>query len=164
MRNTLCPKARSENLVVQTLPGETLVYDITANHAHCLNETAAFVWSKCSGDLSIDDIAHSATVAFGKPVNADLVNFAVKELNDRKLLSESGVYLPEIPSRREAIKRLGLASAIAVPIIASLVAPSNVLASISCGCANPGNCTSQAGNACPPGAFTCNVFGICVVP
>lgn len=163
MGNTLCPKARSENLVVQTLPGETLIYDMTANEAHCLNETAAFVWSKCNGDLTVDDIAHSAATAFGKPVNADLINFAVKELNDRKLLSDSGVHLPAMPSRREVIKRLGLASAIALPIIASIVAPSSALASISCSCSSPGNCISQAGNACPPGALFCNIQGICVV-
>ena len=164
MKDFFCPKARSENLVIQTLPDETLVYDMTSNEAHCLNETAAFVWSKCSGDLTVDDIAHSATIAFGKPVSADLVNFAVKELNDRKLLSESGIDLPAISSRRQVIKKLGLASAIAVPIVASIVAPTSALASVSCGCANPGNCPSQAGGACPPGAFTCGLQGICVVP
>ena len=146
MGNTLYPRARSGNLVVQALPGETLVYDITANHAHCLNETAAFVWGKCTGDLSIDEIAVSAAAAFGKPVNADLVNFAVKELNDRKLLSESGIDLPAMPSRREAIKRIGLVSAIAVPVIASIVAPVSAASSISCGgCANPSTCFARTG-------------------
>ncbi len=163
MAKTLYPKARSENLVVQMLLDETLVYDVTANEAHCLNQTAAFIWRKCSGDLSIDEIALSATAAFGKPVNADLINFAVKELNDRKLLSSTGIDLPALPSRREAIKRVGLASAIAIPIIASIVAPSSVLANVSCACTIPANCVTQAGNQCPPNAFTCNPNGICVV-
>ena len=164
MSNTFYPKARSENLVVQTLLGETLVYDITTNEAHCLNETAAFIWSRCSGDVSIDEIAASVSASFGKPVDADLVNFAVKELNDRKLLSSDAMDLPAMPSRREAIKRIGLVSAITLPVIASIVAPSNVLASSSCGCTTPSQCPSQAGNACPPGAFTCNANGICAVP
>ena len=53
------PKARSSELVIQTVGNETLVYDLNSNEAHCLNETAALVWSKCNGQLSIDDISKS---------------------------------------------------------------------------------------------------------
>ncbi|SRR5258708_32235669 len=142
MKNILCPKARSENLVIQTLPEETLVYDLTTNEAHCLNETAAFVWNNCKGDISIDEIAKSVETRFGHAVDADYVRLAVKQLDDKKLLIESGLGGLAMPSRREAIKKIGLASAIAIPIVASIVAPPNALASLSCACVAPADCAT----------------------
>jgi len=158
MKNILCPKARSENLVIQTLPGETLVYDLTTNEAHCLNETAAFVWDKCKGDISIDEIARSVETRFGHAVDADYVRLAVKQLDDKNLLTESGLGGLAMPSRREAIKKIGLASAIAIPIVASMVAPQSALASTSCICVTPADCATQGG--CPS-TVNCNGTGQC---
>ncbi len=157
MKNILCPKARSENLVIQTLPGETLVYDMTTNEAHCLNETAAFVWNNCKGDISIDEIAKSVETRFGHAVSADFVRLAVKQLDDKKLLTESGLGGLAMPSRRDAIKKIGLASAIAIPIVASMVAPQNALASVSCACVSNTDCTLSP--SCPMGG--CNGSGLC---
>lgn len=50
MRNVPHPKARFENLVIQMIADETLVYDLANHRAHCLNETAAFVWGRCTGE------------------------------------------------------------------------------------------------------------------
>ena len=158
MKNILCPKARSENLVIQTLPEETLVYDLTTNEAHCLNETAAFVWNNCKGDVSIDEIAKSVETRFGHAVDADYVRLAVKQLDDKKLLTESGLGGLTMPSRREAIKKIGLASAIAIPIVASMVAPQSALASTSCVCVAPADCTGMTG--CPS-QINCNGVGQC---
>jgi len=158
MKNILCPKARSENLVIQTLPSETLVYDLTTNEAHCLNETAAFVWDNCKGDISIDEIAKSVEAQFGHAVDADYVRLAVKQLDDKNLLTENGLGGLAMPSRREVIKKIGLASAIAIPIVASMVAPSSALASTSCICVVPGDCATQGG--CPS-QINCNGVGQC---
>lgn len=164
MTNSTYPKARSNDLVVQEMADEVLIYDLMTNEAHCLNKTAAFVWSRCSGDASIEDIARSIEVSFGHPVGADFVKLAVTQLNDRKLLSESGTNSLAMSSRREAIKKIGLASAIALPLIASIVAPPNALGNVSCSCINPAQCIVQASRECPPQAFSCNFNGICVVP
>jgi len=43
------PQARSEDLVIQDIGDEVLVYDLTRHKAHCLNRTAALVWRKCDG-------------------------------------------------------------------------------------------------------------------
>jgi len=158
MKNILCPKARSENLVIQTLPGETLVYDLTTHEAHCLNETAAFVWDKCKGDISIDEIARSVETRFGHAVDADYVRLAVKQLDDKNLLTESGLGGLAMPSRREAIKKIGLASAIAIPIVASMVAPQSALASTSCICSSNADCAPQGGCL---SQTNCNGVGQC---
>ena len=163
MSNTQRPKARSENLVIQILPDETLVYDLTNNEAHCLNETAGFIWSRCNGDSSIDGIARSVEARFGRAVDVDLVRLGVAQLSEKNLLAKNWAERISLPSRRDVIKKIGLASAIALPVIASIVAPPNAMGNISCGCISPVDCRGQAGNACPPNAFTCNPSGICVV-
>ncbi len=151
------PKARSENLVVQEMDDETLVYDLKTHEAHCLNKTAAFVWNNCSGNRSIDEIARSVESKFGHPVDGDLVRLAIKQLEDKGLLKESGISGLAMPSRRELIKKIGIASAIAIPIVASLVAPVGVMAA-SCTCTTPGNCITQS--SCPS-TVNCNASHQC---
>ncbi len=158
MKNSPYPKARSENLVIHDLADETLVYDLTVNEAHCLNNTAAFVWNNCKGDKSIKEIARSVEIKFGHPVDADFVRFAVKQLDDRKLLAVSGLSGVPMPGRREAIKKIGLASAIAIPVVSSLVSPTSAYATASCACINPGDCPAQTG--CPS-TVNCNASGVC---
>ncbi|PYS79821.1 MAG: hypothetical protein DMF70_12375, partial [Acidobacteria bacterium] len=57
--NQTKPLARKEGLVIQELPDEVLVYDLDRDRAHCLNETAAFVWQRCDGRTSTVEIARS---------------------------------------------------------------------------------------------------------
>jgi len=151
MQQTRNPKARSGDLVIQILSDETLVYDLAAHEAHCLNETAAFVWSNCTGDVSIDEIAIAVEQRFGQRVNADFVRLALTQLQERDLLAESGLdAIPKL-SRREAIRQIGLSSAVTIPVIASLVTPANALAALSCriACTSPASCTIPAcGNFC----------------
>ena len=56
-RNQTKPLARKEGLVIQELPDEVLVYDLDRDRAHCLNQTAAFVWQRCDGRTSTVEIA-----------------------------------------------------------------------------------------------------------
>ncbi|MGB2751128.1 MAG: PqqD family protein [Pyrinomonadaceae bacterium] len=160
MKTIANPKARTENLVIQQVGDETLVYDLTTNKAHCLNETAGFVWNRCTGDRSINEIANAVEVQFGHAVDADFVRLALKQLENESLLTENGFGSIVMPNRREAIKRIGLASAIVIPIVSSLLAPSRALGSVSCACVSPGDCISQSGCPNPNNCNTNN--GLCV--
>ena len=94
----------------------------------------------------------------GHTADADFVRLAVKQLDDKNLLTENGLGGLAMPSRREAIKKIGLASAIAIPIVASMVAPQSALASTSCICVTPTDCTGMTG--CPS-TVNCNGVGQC---
>jgi hypothetical protein len=151
------PKARSSELVIQTVGDETLVYDLNSNEAHCLNETAALVWSKCNGRLSIDDISKSFDEQNDRSTAAHLAQLAISQLSERGLLSEPA---PEILfgiNRRQMLRRIGAASVIAVPLIASIVAPPRALGSISCFCISSAQCLTDP--SCV-GTF-CNELGTC---
>ena len=159
MAKSIYPKARSKDLVVQEMLDEVLIYDLIANEAHCLNKTAAFVWSRCSGDASIADIARSIEKEFGHPVDDNFVRLALSQLSDKNLVVDGDLASTPLPSRRELIKKIGLATAIALPFVASLVAPKNAFASISsCVCTSPVRCARPE---CGSATF-CSVNGICV--
>jgi hypothetical protein len=53
----LTPLAREEGLVIQELPGELLIYDLNNHKAHCLNQTAAFIWKHCDGMTTVCEMA-----------------------------------------------------------------------------------------------------------
>jgi len=155
MDNSQCPIARKSGLVVQEMPDEVLVYDLNSNKAHCLNQTAATVWKACDGNKTVSDIA----AGFGKG-NEDLVWLAIDQLSENDLLEAGVVSKFKGQSRRDVIKKIGLASIIAVPMVASLVAPQNALAATSCHCVNNTQCTTGP-NAGHCAAVTCNGSGLC---
>src|ERR1041384_2287146 len=115
MNSSRNPLARREGLVIQEMPDEVLVYDTNTNKAHCLNKTAAFVWKSCDGSHSVNDIAGLMEKEFGTNVPDDLVWLAIDQLGKDNLLeaSETVPAVNEI-SRREVIRRIGIASVVAL--------------------------------------------------
>lgn len=154
------PKARTTGLVVQEMPDEVLVYDLDTNKAHCLNTTAAAVWRSCDGSRSVSDIAREFdNNGLGK-VSEDLVWLAIDQLSENGLLAQEVAPRFNGPSRRQVIKTIGLASVVAVPVIASLVAPQNALAATSCSCTAGVGATCNGQTGCPS-TNNCNTNGVC---
>ena len=153
------PAARSSQIVILELEDETLVYDLSSNYAHCLNETAGFVWRQCDGQNSVPDILRLVSGKYGDSVPEDFVWLALDQLSERDLLVEKVKRSKDTrTSRREMLKRVGAVTVAALPVIASLVAPSSALAQKSCACVNPGVCVRQT--TCPS-QNNCNGNGMC---
>jgi len=152
-KEQLIPEARRAGLVVQELSGEVLVYDRERNKAHCLNSTAARVWEYCDGKRSVAQIARAIEGEINAPVDEDVIWLGVEQLNKIHLLQEHAK-LPEHKSglsRREVMKRIGLAAAVALPVVTSIIAPS---------AAQAANCL-PSGSACTASAQCCS--GLCNV-
>lgn len=148
--------ARKEGLVIQETPDELLVYDLNTNKAHCLNQTAAFVWKSCDGKNSVSEITNLFKRETGEEVKEDLVRLAIDQLSGKDLLEGEIALSFGGQSRRQVIKKIGLATVVALPLISSLAAPTSVLAAGSCACP-PLDCATATG--CP--ATTCNTVGVC---
>lgn len=133
------PKIR-ENLLVQELKDEVLLYDQTTSKSYCLNETAKIVFDACDGKKDFSNLN----------LPADIIYLSLDELKKHNLIQSDYVSPFGGMNRREVIKRVGLASMIALPVISSLVAPSAVQA--ASGCVNP----SGAAAGQPAGAFGCS--------
>lgn len=161
------PNKRLQDLVVQELPGETLVYDLRTHRAVALNESLTMVWRNCDGSQTVEEIAASLSDHFGTEVPRETVLFALEELNREELLQRSSTaeYLPGI-SRRDAIRRIGQMTAVAIPIIASITAP--LAAQAQSTCIPGGSCTCNArssgrvGLQCTPSVPCANAACRCV--
>lgn len=162
MNNSQYPRARTNGLVVQEVPNEVLVFDMETNEAHCLNETAAMVWKYCDGKTSVPEIAGILGENKGSAVSDDLVWLAVDQLNEHRLLEAEVTTKFAGQSRREVLRKIGLASMVALPIIASMAAPRSVLANVSCVCNNVSDCSLSPG--CPTASCpsTGPSAGICI--
>jgi len=147
MNNSQVPVARKEGLVIQEMPEEVLVYDLDTNKAHCLNQTAAFVWKSCDGRNSVADITKLVGNDSGTAIPEDLVWLAIDQLSKKNLLANNLKADFKGSTRREVIKKIGLAAVIALPLVASLTAPTSVLASNSCTCVAVTDCRLKS--PCP---------------
>jgi hypothetical protein len=140
MKEQKYPKARLDCLT-REFGDEILVYDEERNVGHCLNTTAAAAWKLCDGKKSTTDLANSMTQALSAPVRESVVRLALAELAQARLLVDSEKPLRRT-SRRQAIRAIGIAGAVALPVITSLVAPTPARAA-SCR-ANGQPCISNA--------------------
>lgn len=157
------PKARTEQLVTKELGDETLVYDERSHEAHCLNRTAAFVWRHSDGRTSVRKMAGLLAKELNMPISEQVVWFALSQLEKSELLEKSferPAHVEQI-SRRELMRRLGIAAAVALPLVTSIVAPTTAEAASGClGAGSPCVSTSQccAGLVCsPPGEGVCQL-------
>lgn len=157
---TTTPKPRTENIIVQELDGELLVYDLERGKAICLNPTAAAIWQTCDGAKDVDAICREAGLLLGQPVPSEMVWLALRDLKRENMLDfEDGQDSPLAGlSRREAVKRVGLASMLALPMIASLAAPAAAQSQSALGACRA--CTTGIGvgqGTCPSGCggLTC---------
>ncbi|MBI4540148.1 MAG: PqqD family protein [Gemmatimonadetes bacterium] len=137
------PAARSEDLLVEELPDETLVYDLARDRAHCLNRTAALVWRHCDGRTGVSEVAALLEKETRLPADDTVVWMALSRLARARLLEEP----PALPAprtryaRREVIRALGLAGGLSLllPAVESIVAP---LAAAAASCITLAACQS----------------------
>jgi hypothetical protein len=144
MKEQKFPQARMDCLSRQ-FEDELLIYDPVRQEGHCLNSTAAAVWKLCDGRNSPSQIAQELSRQLSVRVELQVVDLALERLGDAQLLAEtSGSVKPS--SRRTAIRSIGIAAAIALPLVTSIVAPMPAHAA-SCAhnnqpCTSNGQCCS----------------------
>ncbi len=158
------PLSRQSDILVQDLENELLIYDLRLNKVYCLNQTSALVFQFSDGTKTASEISELMSKKLGILVGEDFVWLALRGLKKDNLLGndeELTDYFEGL-SRREIVKRVGFASMVALPIIASVIAPSPAAAQSqsnpSVRCQSPAECTS--GNCAstsflPVGSFCC---------
>ena len=137
----MLPQARQENLVVQELGDETVIYDEKRDHVHRLNRTAALVWRHCDGQRTVADLAGVLQNELGTPVTEDVVWLALDRLEKERLLEgklDRPLDAAQI-TRRQLLRKAALVGGISLllPVVQSVVAPTPAMAA-SFGCAGRG--------------------------
>ncbi|MET0623997.1 MAG: PqqD family peptide modification chaperone [Pyrinomonadaceae bacterium] len=119
------PKARAEGVVVRALGEEVLAYDLETHRAVCLNGAAAEVWRLCDGRRTPEEMRRELEKTARGALPEEFVWLALEQLGRERLL-EAPAELPAALaglSRREMLRRVGLAAGLALPAVASIVAP-----------------------------------------
>jgi hypothetical protein len=159
------PRARHDGLVIHELADETLVYDLERHKAHCLNRTAALIWRHCDGQTSVDEMTSMLDKELDGSVDKEVMLYAVDRLGKKHLL-EGPVMWPADSrrfSRRDVIRKVGLAAAVALPLVTTIVAPQAAQAATCLG--NTSNCTTSAeccSMCCKSSNNKCNNTGPCL--
>jgi len=163
------PRVRKDGLVVTELPDELLVYDLERHKAHCLNPTAALVFKRCDGRSSVKQIARALGQELDVAADERLVWLSLERLEKAHLLEArpEPPLAPESYSRRELVRRVGLAVA-TLPVVATVLAPTPAAAVATCipasACTGPGTppnpCYSTSASLCT-GYCTCIASGVC---
>jgi hypothetical protein len=164
MKNVL-PLARFEGIVVQELMDEVLVCDLKSNKVFCLNQTAGEIWKLCDGKLSITEISALLSRKLKTSITDELVLFSLDELYHHNLLVKRAS-TPRLffgVSRREVIKRIGLSTMAALPIVTAVTMPTAAQAQSGCPAAGsgdpiPNNCPCLDCSECDSG---CCFMGVC---
>jgi Coenzyme PQQ synthesis protein D (PqqD) len=122
--NEAKPKSlKRDQLVVEELGTELMIYDQKRNQAFCLNQKAAFVWQHCDGQSTVASIAAQMEQSLGEAVDVKVVEFALQSLAQDGLLEPSSL-LPFVPSgitRREVIQKIGVRAAVTLPLVTALL-------------------------------------------
>ena len=113
---------RSRTVHSEILNDEVCIYEWTSKRVHALNATAARVWNLCDGTRSVAEIAETLRGDIGIHAD-DVVGVAVDQFSEAGLLDGEAPAEAVVPSRRTALKRLGLTAAM-LPIVSSIAAPS----------------------------------------
>lgn len=191
--NQFKPSSIKTNILVQELEKELLLYDLKRDKVFCLNETSLLVWNLCNGENTIEDIRRRMSIQLKTQITEELVWLALDKLKKEQLLSnhqEIEISFNGL-SRREAIRKVGISTMIALPIISAIVSPialaaqsQSVCPVADCICQDltclmfgpvalnqlpcASGCTAAGGNTCQcVGPFFCfgldERFGTCMV-
>ncbi len=148
---------RKDGLTISTLDDEVLVYDPETRRASCLNGFAGGVLARCDGRRSAADIARELPF---KDVDERMVWLALADLQKAQLLQD-WISIPfnadGRTNRRDLLRRIGLGTAVAVPIVAGLALPAAAQAATCIGeglTCSPGG--SKGGCCQSPVPLNCN--------
>ncbi|MDQ2713240.1 MAG: hypothetical protein M3Y24_13595 [Acidobacteriota bacterium] len=127
----MCPLARKNDVYVEQLPNEVVIYDKISHQAHCLNRTVFTVWENADGTRTVDELSELLAGLLGAPLTRDATLVALEDLRNADLLQSppklDGV---PMPSRRDLGRKFALAgvSASLLPFVASIAAPTPAMA------------------------------------
>ncbi|MFL6212878.1 MAG: hypothetical protein ACJ74J_03190 [Blastocatellia bacterium] len=141
------PRARQEDLVIEALGDETLVYDMRTHKAHCLNLTASLIWNHCDGKATASEMRVALERELHTQIDSDFVWLALNQLQTARLLSDPlpSAVSQRAMSRRAVIRKLGLGAAIALPLVTSVLAP-----------------TAEASGSCADCGTSCETLPCCI--
>lgn len=158
--SSIFPLARREQVTVQEVDNEIILYDGKTAQANVLNHTAAVIWKLCDGKTSVSEIAQRASKELNAPVSESLVWYTLDQLSKKNLL-ETRATMPVTlkgMTRRDFIRAGAIGAAVVLPVVVAMSAPKATQAA-SCGAngticlSGPECCSGCCVGTCQPASF-----------
>ena len=131
------PRARKEDLEIQRMGDEMVVYDLRSHQAHALDATAIQVWELADGTRDVATLTQLLHARIGGDVSAEEVEATLQRLGDAGLLAEG-------PSRRDLLRRAAMVGAVTLVgggMLKTIMAPEPAAAQSGCTLPPPLTCT-----------------------
>ena len=120
------PRVRTTNIVTLESGKELLVYDLGEHKAFQFNETVSLIWQNCDGQKSVEEFI------FEQQMPEEFVLAGIERLRKENLLVDNAELFPKEKISRRKLIVAASATAIALPIITALVAPTAAHAQSAC--------------------------------
>ena len=148
MKSQETPRSIRQDISTQQIGSETLVYDERRHRAFCLNKSSSVIWGLANGERTIGEMRAAASLQLESPVSEEFVLFAIEELRRDGLIEPAAISQSTATiSRRVMMQRIGVGSALLLPAIAAIVAPTAAQAYGGCVDCTPDVSSSRSAQA-----------------
>lgn len=111
------PQTKDKGIVLQKLGNELLIYKLSDNQGFSLNQTLTQVYEACALGMTVEQLEKEN--GFTK----DLIYLSIDELKREELIEANTHNHFAGLNRREVIKKVGLSTMLALPVLLSVTAP-----------------------------------------
>ena len=148
-------KPKRKDVLSRQIGNELVVYDTETHQAHCLDKTAAMIWRACDGTTTVIRLVGNVQKRVPQFDRASLLAGLV-ELQKAGLLTPGSFPDEETGSRsrREIIREVAKAAALALPAIVSILVPTPAMAA---SCFPLGHACTKNSDCC---SGNCGVVGL----
>ena len=147
---------KQKRLIAKRIDNELLLFEEETSTAHCLNGIASEMWMACEQQSSAVEVTEFLRTRW-PDMEKEVVWASLSKMAAAGLLEETTNQEDIAISRREAIRKLGITAAAALPIVVTSVLIPTPAAAASCG-----RLLSPCGGGNPPccQGLHC-VLGVC---
>jgi hypothetical protein len=146
-----------KKLLAKPLVGELLLYDEEQCTAHCVAGLVQDLWNLCERERSVTELTRLMREKW-PDISEHGVLAALSQMESAGLLVEPSQDESLSASRRDVLRRIGVAAVVGIPIAITSVLVPPVAAAASC--ATFGQTCSDARPCCPGLGLVCRL-GIC---
>lgn len=132
MKNSQAPRRIGDDISIQQIGAETLVYDERRHKAFCLNSSSSVIWWLADGERTVAEISRKASLQLESELDEAFVEFALDQLRKDGLIEPSAIEVEHAMSRRAMLQRLGVGGVMLLPMVAAIVAPTAAQAYSGC--------------------------------
>jgi hypothetical protein len=116
------PIARTEHLIFEEVLDESVIYNAEEKKVHNLNSTLTWIWRRCNGESTVQQIAADFGRQFETDNALEIVVSGLRQLQSSQLV-DGMTNLGEMPESSVSRRSVVTAGSVLLPAMISVLAP-----------------------------------------